>query len=268
MFAAMYNSTFRSPVRWSLSSSAQCAALIGSLVFGSPRSWGQMPPPAAAKHGAAESVAPTGGFSGKVLETMNAASYTYALVDTSSGKRWTAAPQVAVKVGDTVAVADAMAMPNYHSKTLNRDFEVVYFAAGLTVNGAAPAASAMPSLPTNHPPITSAVAKPAMQITGIKKADGGKTVAEIFAGQAKLKGQAVKVRGRVVKYNANIMGKNWLHIQDGTGAAGSNDLTITTATAAKVGDTVLVTGAVVTDRDFGGGYKYGVIIEDAKVTVE
>lgn len=262
----MYNHAFQPPVRWLLSSSVPCAALIGCLTFSVPRTWGQTP---AAPSTAPAAAAPVNGFSGKVLETMNAASYTYVLVDTSGGKRWTAAPQVTVKVGDTVAVTEAMPMPNYHSKTLNRDFEVVYFAAGLTVNGAIPAtARALPSLPTNHPPIASAAAKPTVELTGLKKATGGKTVAEVFAGQAKLKGQAVQVRGRVVKYNANIMGKNWLHIQDGTGAAGSNDLTVTTATSAKVSDTVLVSGTVVTDRDFGGGYKYNVIIEDAKVTVE
>ena len=64
------------------------------------------------------------------------------------------------------------------------------------------------------------------------------------------------------------MGKNWLHIQDGTGAEGTNDLTVTTSGTAKVGDTVLVSGVLVTDKDFGYGYKYAVLIEDAQVTVE
>ena len=64
------------------------------------------------------------------------------------------------------------------------------------------------------------------------------------------------------------MGKNWLHIRDGSGSEGGNDLTVTTSTAAKVGDTVLVSGKVGVDRDFGSGYKYAVIIEDAQVVVE
>jgi hypothetical protein len=78
------------------------------------------------------------------------------------------------------------------------------------------------------------------------------------------------VRGKVVKYNAEIMGKNWLHIQDGSGSAdkSNNDLTVTTTTPAKVGDTVLVTGSVTTNKDFGAGYKYTVILDDAKVVVE
>jgi hypothetical protein len=64
------------------------------------------------------------------------------------------------------------------------------------------------------------------------------------------------------------MGKNWLHIRDGTGSEGSNDLVVTTAAEVKVGDTVLVSGAVSLNKDFGAGYKYAVIIEDAKLAVE
>jgi hypothetical protein len=71
-----------------------------------------------------------------------------------------------------------------------------------------------------------------------------------------------------MKYNPEVMGKNWLHIQDGSGNTGNNDLTVTTSSRAKIGDMVLVTGKLSADRDFGGGYQYSLIIEDAKVTVE
>jgi hypothetical protein len=64
------------------------------------------------------------------------------------------------------------------------------------------------------------------------------------------------------------MGKNWVHVQDGTGSSGSNDLTATTADTAKVGDTVLVSGKITQNKDFGAGYRYALILEDAKVTVE
>jgi hypothetical protein len=76
------------------------------------------------------------------------------------------------------------------------------------------------------------------------------------------------VRARVVKFNAQILGKNWLHVRDGSGAEGTNDLTVTTAATAKVGDLVLVTGTLATDRDFGSGYKYPLIVEDAKVVAQ
>ena len=70
------------------------------------------------------------------------------------------------------------------------------------------------------------------------------------------------------EYSGGGDGKNWLHVRDGSGAEGTNDLTVTTSTKVKVGDLVLVTGVLKTDRDFGGGYKYSLIVEDANVAVE
>ncbi|MEI7532800.1 MAG: nucleotide-binding protein [Verrucomicrobiae bacterium] len=226
-------------------------------------------------------------FSGKVVEAMNTSGYTYVRVDTGSNKLWAATTQFAVKVGDAVAVSAAMPMPNYHSQSLKRDFDVVYFTGSITVNDAAAVAPAT-ALPPGHPPLTDApapalppghpsltgqpaAAAPAkVDLTAIKRADGGKTVSEIFSGQKMLAGKSVSVRGKVVKYNAQIMGKNWLHIRDGSGSAdkSDNDLTVTTSTPAKLGDTVLVTGIVTLNKDFGAGYKYTVILDDAQVTVE
>lgn len=227
-------------------------------------------------------------FSGKVVEAMNTSGYTYVRVDTGSNKLWAATTQFAVKVGDAVNVSAGMPMPNYHSQSLKRDFDVVYFTGSITVNDAA-AVTPAAALPPGHPPLTgapapasppghpsltgqpAAAAAPAkVDLTGIQRADGGKTVSEIFAGQKKLAGKSVSVRGKVVKYNAQIMGKNWLHIRDGSGSAdkSDNDLTVTTGTPAKLGDTVLVTGIVTLNKDFGAGYKYTVILDDAQVTVE
>ena len=93
-------------------------------------------------------------------------------------------------------------------------------------------------------------------------------MAEIIAGRKDLAGEQVMVRGKVVKFLPQIMGKNWLHLQDGSGSEGTNDLTVTTMTTVKVGDLVLVSGVVSIDRDFGYGYEYEVLLENAKVTVE
>jgi hypothetical protein len=209
-------------------------------------------------------------FTGKVLETMNAATYTYVRVDTGKATNWAAAQQFSVKVGDTVTITDGMPMPNYHSKTLDRDFDMVYFTGKAAVAGASDAGVAPKSveLPPGHPPIGAAAAQPGTDFTGIKIPKNGKTVADIISNRTELNGKSVVVRGKVVKYNGGIMNKNWLHIRDGSGKEGGNDLTVTTDLDAKVGDTVLVKGQVVTDRDFGAGYKYDVILENAEVAVE
>ena len=107
-----------------------------------------------------------------------------------------------------------------------------------------------------------------VDLSGITPAAGGHTVGDIHAKKAELNGKPVKVRGKVVKFSPQIMGKNWIHIQDGTGDAGANDLTVTTDVTANTGDTVLISGTLSLDKDFGYGYAYGVIIEDADVTVE
>lgn len=215
--------------------------------------------------------APAAGKTGTVVETMNSAGYTYVQVDTGKEKIWAAAPEFQVKVGDPVVVPEGMPMTNYHSKTLNRDFDLVYFVDSVLVGGASAAAGgAMPGakMPEGHPPVNQGVEAKGVDFSGLKKADGGKTVQEVFAGKSELAGKEVTLRGKVVKFSPEIMGKNWIHLQDGTGADGTNDITITTSNTAKVGDTVLVTGKVTADKDFGYGYKYALIVEDAKVVVE
>lgn len=218
-------------------------------------------------------------FTGKVLETMNAGGYTYVHVDNGTEKIWAAAPQFEAKVGEKVTVPEGMPMKDYESKTLNRKFDVVFFVGAIgkgdqpPAQKAAPAGGALtaeqPQMPEGaHPKLDPAQAAKDAKVTftGIKKAD--KTVGDVYAEQAGLGGKEVSVRGKVVKFSAQIMGKNWVHVQDGTGQAGSNDLTVTTADNAKVGDTVLVTGTITLKKDFGMGYKYDLIIEDGKVKVE
>lgn len=229
----------------------------------------EAPKPAAAPKAAEQPVQPAAaGKAGSVVETMNSGGYTYVQVDTGSEKIWAAAPEFQVKVGDPVVIPEGMPMTNYHSKTLNRDFDMVYFVDAIMVGGEMPAAGEA-KMPEGHPPMTvQSAEKNGVDVSGVKKAEGGQTVADIFAGKTKLSGQEVKVRGKVVKFSPEIMGKNWIHLQDGTGKEGTNDLTITTSGMVKVGDTVIVVGKLTTDKDFGYGYKYDVILEDAKITVE
>lgn len=92
-----------------------------------------------------------------------------------------------------------------------------------------------------------------------------KTVAALHQEKAALAGHTVRVQGKVVKVNNGIMGRNFLHVQDGTGDANSNDLTVTSKDTAKVGDQVTVTGKVTLDKDFGSGYTYPLLVEEASV---
>ncbi len=93
-----------------------------------------------------------------------------------------------------------------------------------------------------------------------------KTVEQVFAEQGKLSGKHIHISGEVVKVNNGIMGKNFLHIQDGSGAEGTNDIIVTSQQTANVGDKVNVDALVTTNRDFGMGYSYAVILEEGKIS--
>lgn len=222
----------------------------------------------------AETAAPTESHAmhGPVVETMNAGSYTYVQVRTASGDVWAAAPTTTVAVGDEVTLPQGMLMTDFESPSLGRKFPQIYFVNAIQKGGAAmpPPGHAEKTAATPGTEHTGAVMNgKAVPAGSIARAEGGRTVAEIYAARASLGGQRVKVRGQVVKVTDGVMGRNWLHIQDGSAEGAQGDLTVTTeGGGVKVGDLVLVEGVAAADRDFGSGYRYDVIVEQATVTVE
>ncbi|MBA4176834.1 MAG: nucleotide-binding protein [Leptothrix sp. (in: Bacteria)] len=218
---------------------------------------------------------------GEVLEVLNVEGYTYLRLKTRGGEAWAAVVSTALSKGAQVSIANASLMENFESKTLKRRFEKIYFGqlAGPGANagpkvagGAAPATNA--GLPgAMHTPGKAAPAAPAVAAVStapVPKAQGkdARTVAEVVAGKAGLKDKPVLVRARVVKVSNGIMGKNWLHLQDGSGKAqdGSNDLLVTSKDSAALGDVVTVRGVVRTDVTVGAGYAYAVLVEDATLS--
>jgi len=223
----------------------------------------------------AEQPSMTQEMSGTVMETMDTSGYTYVKVKTADKEIWAAAPQFTVAVGDSVIIPAGMIMPNYHSNTLNRDFAELYFVssilapnAEMTLNphGDTMAPADVSSSAADH--IKAATPAIDIDFSNLQKADNGYTVAEIFAGKDELATKEIVLRAKVVKFSPNIMKTNWMHLQDGSGSTGTNDLTITTKSSAGLGDTVLIKGILDLNQDFGYGYKYDLIIQDAQVTVE
>ena len=242
---------------------------------------------------------------GEVLETMNSGGYTYIQVKTPDGEVWVAMPETKVEKGRQVVCNPGMAMTNFQSKSLNRTFDTIIFSSGLG-NGnqsanphgsgagmaAAPAAggatfaeamqaerkTGMGGAPAmGGTPMDSAMAGasgsasnivPSKEIS-VEKAQGDNayTVGEIFEKGKNLNNKKVAVRGKVVKVSKMIMGKNWLHIQDGTGNPMQNthDLVVTTMAEPALDSVVIIEGTLHANKDFGAGYKYDVIIEDADI---
>jgi ribosomal protein S17 len=199
-------------------------------------------------------------------------------VDTGKEKIWAAAPQFAVKVGDQVSFSKTMPMKDFQSKTLNRTFELVYFNATIDTAGtgrpAGTTGQTSQAVPKDevhaglHKPGAAKAPPAVVDFSGIEKAAGGLTVGEVYQQKSKLEKKPVTFRGKVVKYNSQVMNKNWVHVRDGTGTPGANDVTVTTHDTTQVGDTVLVKGTVALNKDYGHGYKYDLVVEDAKVAVE
>jgi hypothetical protein len=192
---------------------------------------------------------------GEVLEVKDVDSYTYLRLKTKDGQTWAAVLTAPVKPGVTVTIDNVMRMSNFESKALKKTFPSILF-GNLRVSGKDMASAHASSAPAaDNSPIK------------VAKASGAnaRTVAEVVNKATELKDKPVRIRGKVVKYNAGIMGKNWIHLRDGSGAAADNsdDVLVTTAGNAKPGDVVTVTGIVRTDKDFGSGYSYKVLIEDA-----
>jgi hypothetical protein len=203
---------------------------------------------------------------GKVLETMNAGGYTYLRLEASDGpERWAAVTETQVEVGKVVTVKNAMRVPTFHSPKLDRDFKDLLLGEIGEPSNPPPlkpeTASAAMAAHGTRPTSAVAIDKPIPRVSG----PGGYTVGEIYANKPGLVGKVIAVRGKVAKVNANILGRNWVHLQDGTGTEkdGTHDLVVATPDTASVGDIVLATGKLVGDKDVSGVYHFSVLLEDA-----
>ena len=194
---------------------------------------------------------------GEALEVIDVDAYTYVRLKTAEGEKWVAVTRATIRKGEAITVDEASLMPNFESKTLNRKFDRIWFGKLGGAAGKQARADANPHGSSQPVAATEKVAK----ATG---ADA-KTVAEVFGGKSALKDKSVTVRGKVVKVNAGVMGKNWLHLQDGSGKAAdkTHDLIVTSLEMANVGEVVSAKGTVRTDVKLGAGYAYDVLVENA-----
>jgi hypothetical protein len=254
-------------------------------------------------HGAASQQSADDQVQGKIVETISVPNYTYLRLSptrpnksNTAGDIWAAVPTANVKVGQVVTVVGAQRMDGFTSSTLKRTFDTIYFGSlgdraktsetklppghpdiGADPRGAAAEPSVMPPhgatqdiMPGQHGSPTGGGDQ--VSVGKVERASGalGHTVSEVVDGRSQLAGKKVRVHGVVVKSTSGVLGKTFLHLRDGSGnsASGDHDLAVTTAQQATVGSTILVEGTVITDKDFGSGYTYRVLVEDARVVSE
>lgn len=191
-------------------------------------------------------------------EVLQTSGYTYIKFTQNDSVKWLATTVFDAKVGEKYYYEKSMEMNNFHSKELNRDFESILFIDRLTSEPIV----LDPSKPSGP---GSAKAKAEKAIGVIEKTKDELTIADLFSKKDSYADKLVQLKGKVVKVSPRIMNKNWLHIQDGTEFEGNYDLIVTTIAEVKVGDIVTLEGKLALDKDFGYGYKYDVIVEDALV---
>jgi hypothetical protein len=195
----------------------------------------------------------------KVEEVVQASAYTYLKVSENGSEKWIAVNRQEAAVGETYYYEGGLEMNNFHSKDLDRTFETVYFVENISkepiVASAEPQMGNKPVQPTLTP----------VEGISVAPAENGLSIAALYAGRDNYSGKKIKMKGKVVKVNEEIMGKNWIHIQDGTKDGENFDLTITTLDKVAVDEVVTFEGTIALNKDFGYGYSYELIMEDAKL---
>ena len=194
----------------------------------------------------------------KVLDKLDASGYSYLQVSENDNTFWIAVPQMEVGKGETLYFSKSMEMIDFKSESLDRTFPSVLFVEDITRNPNVQ----KDELSNIH---TQAVGTGKQDIK-IEPLPDGLTIEKIFEKKESLSGQVIKVRGKVIKINIQIMNRNWIHLQDGTGSKDNFDLMVTSQDKVEVGQVVIAEGKVTANKDFGSGYSYAVLLEEAKVT--
>jgi hypothetical protein len=211
-----------------------------------------------------------------VLEVIQVEKYTYLRIKEAGKEFWMAVPTIEVKPGETLYYSSGMLMTKFESKELKRTFDEIIFVDRISKDeaGLIPEKDASATLPLNHAKIenndkaspVNGSSKDAVKLN-IKPepVKNGISIAELLKNPKSYEGKKVIVKGKVTKYTAGVMGKNWVHLQDGTDYKGKFELIITTADDLKDIKSATFEGAITLNKDLGYGYFFEVLMEDAKL---
>ncbi len=191
----------------------------------------------------------------KVLEVEQVANYTYLLVKAKGPEYWIAVPTMAAQPGETYQYQGGMLMEDFESKELDRTFDKVLFLEALYSESAGSRQEVQEVTPGSQ-------VKTEKSDVMVEAVEGTVSIGELFSNPGSYEGKSIKIRGEVTKFNAAIMDRNWVHLQDGTESKGKFDLTATSTESFMVGSVVTVEGVVTLNQDFGYGYSYEILLEN------
>lgn len=196
-----------------------------------------------------------------IEDFLHASRYTYLSVTEDDETYWIAVPRSEVEKGGTYYYQGGVRMHNFKSEEHDRIFETLFLVGGI---------SELPNpgqYAGGQTDIDMHGGKPEIVPQSIEPIEGGVTLSQLFAHKDTYGQKVIKVKGQCVKINRNIMGKNWIHLQDGSKGDSDNslDLTVSTDEDVPLGSIVIFEGKIAIGKDFGSGYRYDIIMEEAVI---
>ncbi len=189
----------------------------------------------------------------QAIEILQAERYTYMRVIEQTDTFWIAASKMEAQKGRNYFYRGGLLKTNFESQEFNRTFDKIYLVSQIIDASAHPGGNA-----------PSQSMSPEVADVDLKKVAGRVSLDKLLSSPNQYAGKTIVVGGKVSKVNNGIMGKNWVHIQDGTSAKGKkSELTVTTQDNVPTGATVVFEGKIYINKDFGAGYRYDIIMEEA-----
>ncbi len=185
-----------------------------------------------------------------VKEVLNTSKYSYLRVEENNEEYWIAILKREITIGETYTFQGGILKRNFYSQEYDRIFDKVYLVSGI---------SDASGKKTSTTPTSSTSPKVDIDVSNINLAEGAVKISNIIQQKDKYANKHIKITGKCVKLNPNIMNRNWVHISDGSG----QNLVVTTNEVISLGALVNLEGTISLDRDFGAGYKYDIIMEGA-----
>lgn len=195
---------------------------------------------------------------GKIVEVLEGGRYAYLRISQPNGNsEWVVTRRASFAQGKTYRYGAGIVKTGYYSTDLQRTFDEIRLVANI-----APVGAQSGSAGKSSSPAASQAAPPEAPQKPIT-AQNSVALKDIVAQPNQYAGEVIRVTGKVMKINPNIMNRNWIHIQDGT--ANDYDFVLTAQKTVPVGHTATFEGVLNVNRDFGAGYQYDIILEHAEL---
>jgi hypothetical protein len=197
------------------------------------------------------------------LEVLQTDRYTFLKVKENLDEFWIATANFEAKVGKEYFYQGGLLKTDFESIDLKRNFDKIYLVSSIIDSEQHPSSHNHTEMENNS---TDEMGNSSMQMAKNPKAIA---LSELLKNKTKYQGKSIIVSGKIAKANYGIMEKNWYHLQDETSLNGTKcDLTITSQDNIMLGSTVNIEGIFYLDKDFGSGYSYAVIMEEASLKLD